>query len=100
MGRLNEVILIKSGLTGCSFTSLQNPKEMNFLFIMSMWMVSILINPLVTNGLSHPLDEFILIFRDTRGNFSFLDEIPVSKQNNPKGDPVLCSSAILFAYVR
>ena len=35
------------------------------------------VNPLVTNGLSHPyhLDESIVIFRGIRSKISFLDEI-------------------------
>ena len=38
------------------------------------WCVLVIINPLVTNGFSHPyhLDESIVIFRGVRSNFSFL----------------------------
>ena len=43
-----------------------------------------LLNPYLTNGLSHPyhFDKSTLIFRSIRSNFtfSFFDEIPVSKQ--------------------
>ena len=49
------------------------------------------------------LDESIFIFTGVRGNFSFLfsflDEIPVSKQNSPRFDATFCSitsGAILF----
>ena len=48
------------------------------MFCMHMYnarsdMTSFRLNPLVTNGLSHPyhLDEFIFIFRGIRSNFSF-----------------------------
>ena len=56
------------------------------------------------SGLSHPyqLDESTSIFRGIRTNFSFFDEIPVSKQYRPRCDAVFCgvtSGAILFAYV-
>ena len=49
-----------------------------------------IVNPLVTNGLSHPyhLDESSFIFRGFRNNFFifniFFDEIHVSKQNSPR----------------
>ena len=68
-----------------------------------------LINPLVTNGLSHPylLDEstFILGASDIFFSFfiSFFDEIHKSKQNSPRWDAAFCgvtSEAILFAYVQ
>ena len=65
---------------------------------------SIPINPLVTNGLSRPyhLDESTFIYRDTRIDFSFFDEIHVNKQNSPRRDAAFCgvtSGSILFAYV-
>ena len=56
----------------------------------------IVINPLVTNGLSHPYhwDESIFILRGTRSIFfifiSFFDEIHVSKQNSPRWDAAFC----------
>ena len=66
------------------------------------------INPLGTNGLSHPyhFDEPTFIFSGIRSNFSFFfsffDENQVSKQNSPRWDAAFCgvtSGAILFAYV-
>ena len=55
-------------------------------------MVSGLINPYVTVGLSssYHLDKSNLFFRDIRSNFSFLDEIYVSKQNSPRWDAAFC----------
>ena len=53
-------------------------------------------NPYVTNGLSHPyhLDESTFKIRGFRSDFyffnSFFDEIPVSKQNNPRWDGAFC----------
>ena len=53
------------------------------------------INPLVTNGLSHPyyLDESIFNFNGFRSNFSlisFFDEIRVSKQKSRRWDAGFC----------
>ena len=58
----------------------------------------------MTNGLSHlyHLDESTFISRGISCNFSFFDEIPVSKQNMPRWDAAFCgvtSGATLFAYV-
>ena len=66
------------------------------------------INPLVTNGFSHPyqLDESTFIFKGHQEKFlifiSFFDENHVSKQNRPRLDAAFCGvtfEAILFAYV-
>ena len=56
------------------------------------------INPLVTNGLSHPyhLNKSTLILKGIRSNLSFLfpffDEIHVSKQNRSDGTPRFVAS--------
>ena len=44
-----------------------------------------LLNPLLTNGFSHPYHSgrSIFIFRGIRSDFSFLDESKVSEQNSP-----------------
>ena len=70
---------------------------------------SFVLNPLMTNGLSHPyhLDESIFIFRGFRSIFFFhfyfiSDENEISKQNSPRWDAAFCgvtSGAIRFAYV-
>ena len=69
---------------------------------------STLINPYVTNGLSHPyhLDESVFVFRGSGSIFLFLfhffDENDVSKQNSPRWDAAFCgvtSGAILCVYV-
>ena len=67
-----------------------------------------IVNPYVTNGLSHPyhLDESTFIFRNIRSNFSFLFHFSMKfiKANRiaPDGMPHFAAShlsAILFAYV-
>ena len=68
--------------------------------VMLIWSI----NPLVTNGISqsYHFDESTFVLRGIRSNFSFFDEIHVSKQNSPRWDAAFCSvtsGAILFAYV-
>ena len=64
-----------------------------------------LINPFLTNGLSHHycLGESTFGFRCFRSDFySVFDGISLCKQNSPRWDAAFCgitSGAILFAYV-
>ena len=57
-----------------------------------------LLNPRVTNGLSHPylLDESTFIFRDIKGNFSFLFhfsmKIMSANRITPDGTPRFAAS--------
>ena len=66
------------------------------------------LNPLVTNGLSHPYHlNGSPHFRGIGSNFSFFSsffgENQVRKQNSPRRDATFCdvtSGVILFAYVQ
>ena len=73
-------------------------------YILSFCLVAtLLLNPLVTNGLSSPyqLDESTSIFRGTLSDFFLFfnfDENHLSKQNSPRLDAASCSVSIHEKY--